>query len=116
MKCFCDNYNLKSLIKQPTCYKNPDNPTCIDLLLTNAPRNFQSTCVLETGLPDFHLMTLTVMRKSFERLQPRVINYRSYKNFSNEKFKSCLLNVLRKDFVNTVNNDNKVLKSFVISV
>ena len=26
MKCFCDNYNLKSLIKQPTCYKNPDNP------------------------------------------------------------------------------------------
>ena len=116
MKYFCDNYNLKSLIKQPTCYKNPDNPTCIDLLLTNAPRNFQSTCVLETGLPDFHLMTLTVMRKSFERLQPRVINYRSYKNFSNEKFKSCLLNELRKDFVNTVNNDNKVLKSFAISV
>ena len=50
MKCFCDNYNLKSLIKQPTCYKNPDNPTCIDLLLTNAYRSFQSTCVLEKGL------------------------------------------------------------------
>ena len=48
MKCFCDNYNLKSLIKQPTCYKNPDNPTCIDLLLTNAPSNFQSICCLET--------------------------------------------------------------------
>ena len=101
MKCICDNYNLKSLIKQRTCYQNADNPTCIDLLLTNAPRSFQSTCVLETGMSDFHLMTLTVMRKSFKKLQPRIINYRSYKNFSNEKFKSYLLNELRKeDFVN----------------
>ena len=37
MKYFRDNYNLKSLGKQPTCYKNPDRPTCIDLFLTNAP-------------------------------------------------------------------------------
>ena len=103
MKCFCDNYNLKNLIKQPTCYKNPGNPTCIDLMLSNAPRSFQSTCVLETGLPDVHLITLAVMRKSFQKLQPRIISYRSYKNFSNKKFKSCLLNELRKaDFVNNV--------------
>ena len=92
MKCFCDNYNLKSLTKQPTCYKNLDNATCIDLLLTNAPRSFPSTCVLETELSDFHLMTLTVMRKIFKKSQPRIINRRSYKNFSDEKFKSCLLN------------------------
>ena len=24
---FCDSYNLKHLIKVPTCYKNPDNPS-----------------------------------------------------------------------------------------
>ena len=68
MKCFCDNYNLKSLIKQSTCYKNPDNPTCIDLLLANAPRSFQSTCVLEKRLSDFHLMNLTVMGKIFKKV------------------------------------------------
>ena len=66
MKSFCENCNLKSLIKQPTCYKNPNKPTCIDLILTNVPRMFQSTCVLETGLSDFHLMTVTVMRKTFK--------------------------------------------------
>ena len=60
MKSFCEIYGLKNLIKQPTCYKNPDKPTCIDLILTNVPRSFQSTCVVETGLSDFHLMTLTV--------------------------------------------------------
>ena len=65
MKSFCENCNLKSLIKQPTCYKNPNKPTCIDLLLTNVPRMFQSTCVLETGLSDFHLVTVAVMRKTF---------------------------------------------------
>ena len=54
MKLFCENYNLKSLIKQPTCYKNPNKPT------TNVPRMFQSTCVLETGLSLFHLMTVII--------------------------------------------------------
>ena len=35
MKAFCDNYNLTSSTKQPTFYKNPNNPTCIDLILTH---------------------------------------------------------------------------------
>ena len=70
MKAFCDNYNLTSFIKQPTCYKNPNNPTRTDLILSNTPRSFQSTCVIETGLSDFHLITLTVMKKSFRKSPP----------------------------------------------
>ena len=62
-----DNYGLKSLIRQPTCYKIPSNPACIDLILTNAPQEFQSTCVLEIGLSDFLLMSVTVMRKIFKK-------------------------------------------------
>ena len=109
MKCFCDNYNLNSSIKQPTCYKNRYNPTSIYLMLTNAPRSFQSTSVLETGLSNFHFMTLAVMRKNFKKLQPTFVNYRSNKNFSKEKFKSCLLNELRKEgFV----NNNKGFEKF----
>ena len=103
MKAFCDNYNLTSLIKQLTCYKNPNNPTCIDLILSNTPRSFQSTCVIETGLSDFHLMTLTVMKKSFRKFHPRLINYRSYKDFSNEAFRECLLEKLSKEIFE--NND-----------
>ena len=44
MKSFCESYNLTNLIKQPTCFKNPDKPSCIDLLLTNRPKSFQTTC------------------------------------------------------------------------
>ena len=28
---FYDKYNLQNLVKDPTCYKNPSKPTCIDL-------------------------------------------------------------------------------------
>ena len=104
MKSFCENYALTNLIRQPTCYKNPDCPTCIDLMLTNVPRSFQSTCIVESGLSDFLMMTLTVMRKSFKKFQPKIINYRSYKHFQNEAFRETLLKNLSQE--NFVNNDN----------
>ena len=68
MESFCENYALKNLIRQPTRYKNLSNPACIDLILATGPDTFQSTCVVETGLSDFHLMTLTVMRKSLRNI------------------------------------------------
>ena len=58
MTNFCNSCNLNSVIKQPTCFKNPENSSCIDLTLTNKPRSFQSTCAIETGLSDFHRMTV----------------------------------------------------------
>ena len=76
ISAFSDTYDLKSLIKEPTCCKKPNKPSCIDLILTNQPRSSQHSCVIETGLSDFHKMTVTVMKTFFERLQPRVVNYR----------------------------------------
>ena len=67
MQPFCNNYSLKSLIRQLPCYKNFKKPTCIYLILTNMPSSFQGTCVIETGLSDFHLMSLTVKRKKFKK-------------------------------------------------
>ena len=105
-KAFSGNYNLTSLIKQPTCYKNPNNPTCIDVILSNTPRSFQSTCDIETGVSDFHLMTLTVIKESFRKCHPRLTNYRSYKNFSNKVFRECLLEKPSKEVF--VNNDERL--------
>ena len=50
--------------------QNPNNPTCIDLILSNTHRSFQSTCVILTGPSDFHLMALIVMKKSFRKFHP----------------------------------------------
>ena len=65
MAVFCDTYDLKCLIKEPKCYKNSENLSCIDLILTNNAKCFQSSCVVETGLSDFHRMTLTDMKTIF---------------------------------------------------
>ena len=43
---------------------SPENPTCTDLILTNHPRSFQNSTVFETGLSDFHKMTVTIMEAS----------------------------------------------------
>ena len=41
-------------------------------------------------------MVVTVMKTSFERLKPRVINYRDYKSFENKLFREDLLYELSK--------------------
>ena len=61
----CHKYDLRSLITEPTCYKNPKDPTCIDLILTSYTRSFQNSCVFQTGLSDFYKMTVTIMKPSF---------------------------------------------------
>ena len=63
MKAFCKSYNLFSLIKEPTCYKNSKYTSCIDLILTNSPHSFQNSCVTDTGLSDFHKMTLLLWKQ-----------------------------------------------------
>ena len=46
---FCNLFTLKNLIKDPTCYKNYNNPSCIDLILTNKPKIFQIPKLLKQG-------------------------------------------------------------------
>ena len=87
---FCDTYDLKCLIKEPACYKNPENPSCIDLILTSNPKCFQSLCVVETGLSDFHRMTVTVLKTTLKKFQPRIIHYKDYKHFQNDRYRDEL--------------------------
>ena len=63
-------YGLTKLVNEPTCYKNVNNPSCIDLILTNRSKSFQNTTAIETGLSDFHKMTITIMKTVFKVTQP----------------------------------------------
>ena len=86
---FKELYNLfgmKTLIRVQTCYENPANPTCIDLMLTNSDRSFQNSHTIETGLSDSHKMVVIVLKIYSQKMKARVIYYRYYGNFSNEEF------------------------------
>ena len=50
MKSFCQIHNLKNLLDKPTGYKTPTNLVCVDLIMTNGPRNYQKSYTFETGL------------------------------------------------------------------
>ena len=60
---------------------------------------------LETGLSDFHKMTLTVMKVFYKKQKPTIITYRSYKNFSNEVFMADVENRISQ-----VTSENKDLE------
>ena len=52
MTTFCQIHNLKSLTNEPTCYKNPNKPSWIDLIMTNRPKNFHALLK-----PDYQIST-----------------------------------------------------------
>ena len=94
MSSFCEIYHLTDIIKQPSCFKNPSNPSCIDLFLTNNANCFQKSSVFETGLSDFHQLIVTVMKWHILKQQAKIIKYRNYKGFNETKFRSELTDIL----------------------
>ena len=100
------------MIKKRTCYKNHENPTCIDLTLTNTSGYFQHSDVFETGIYDFHsLITTQLIKSAFkERYQRLCIsrlqkfdnaNFRDVNNFAFDQFdlsnfKETIFNIFDK--------------------
>ena len=101
---FCDTYDFKCLIKEATCHKNPENPSCVGLILINNPKCFQSSCVGETGLSDLYRMTITVMKTTFKKFQSTIIHYRDYKHFQNYRYRGELTEKLS----NIVSENNSI--------
>ena len=43
---------------------------------------------MEAGLSDFHKVTVIILETKFERLKPKIIHYRNYKRFLNDRFEN----------------------------
>ena len=106
LRNFCDLYKMKNLVRDPTCFKNPNNPSCINLFLTNCSRSFQDTHIIQTGLTNFHKMNLTVLKMYFTKQKHETIFYRNYKKIDNLKFKEALNRELMKHCLNDIDYEN----------
>ena len=111
---FCDLNGLRNLINVPTCYKNSDNPSSIDLILMNRPSYFQHSTVLKTGLSDFHLLTITEFKTNIHKRESKIIKYLDYKNFDNNKFRSEILrcNFDYTDLRNFIKTDLSIFNKY----
>ena len=122
MKEFCSLNGLKNIINEPTCYKN-SGKTCIDLILPNQRTSCHHSTVLETGLSDFHLLTVTEFKMNFQKCNPHIITYRNYKNYDNDAFRSeiqsfCSLNktdlgLLKDSIFCIINKHASIRKKYV---
>ena len=126
MNEFCEMYNLKNLIREPTCFKSYANPSSIDLILTNKYKSFISSQVVETGLSDHHKLTISVLRMFVKKQSPLCIKYRDYKHFDNLRFNNELSKKLEQVnpadlcydmfeniFMNILNKNAKVKKKYL---
>ena len=103
MTSCCTFFKLRSIVKQPTCCKNPENPSCIDLFITNCPRSFLNTSLYETGLSDFHKLVVTICEQVLNHclINSDVYSKKRLNDFNTDDvtmdiFKMTFLNVLNK--------------------
>ena len=73
-----EDYDLSNLINKPTYYQS-NNPTCIDLILTNKKNLFKLSDTFETGLPDHHKLISTILKSGRFKEKPKDKIYRSYR-------------------------------------
>ena len=84
--------------------------TLNDYILTNHPKSFHSSSVYETGLSDFHKLTLTVLKTFHVKHKPKIIQYRDFNHFDNASFRELSLkNVLPGEFEKSKYISSKVL-------
>ena len=84
----CDQFSLKNMINDFTCYKNCDNPSLVDVCLLNNPNRFLSSfnLVQEAGFSDFHSLIGIVTRLHCDIFKPRRVVYRCMKHFDPNNF------------------------------
>ena len=82
---FMDSYNFTNMVRDPTCFKS-NNPTSIDLILTNGKGNLKSTTTAEKEVSDFHAMILTAITGGFVKRGPRIKIYRDNESYKPDIF------------------------------
>ena len=100
MKEFCNLNGPKNLINKLKCLNNSEKSTCIDLILTNRPTYFQYSTVLEAGLSNYYLLTVTEFKMRFQKRKRHITEeytYWDYKKYNNDAFRSVSQSVCSND-------------------
>lgn len=95
IKSFCDTYQIKQLITEPTRITQ-FSKTLIDVIFTNEPRRIVSSGVRHLGISDHSLIfAIRKFSKGSDNFanKNKYHNYRCFKHFDPEKFREELANI-----------------------
>ena len=66
---FLFEINTKNIVNNYTRYKSVENPSFINLVITNSPLSYQNTITISADLSDFYKMVITVLKTEFAKLK-----------------------------------------------
>ena len=96
---FLYQHDLENYVKDKTWFKNANNPSTIDLFLTNNSLAFQNTTTTFTGLSDCNKLVLTVLKTTFSKNKPKELFYQDYKKFNFSDFNDKLKIIFSRNTV-----------------
>ena len=66
---------LYNHMKHKTFWKS-EHGSCIDLIISNRKFSVFNTVTFETGLSDHHSLIYCMLKTTFVKLPPKIVNYR----------------------------------------
>ena len=85
LKIFLEDNSCVNLIKYNTCFKSTPG-SCIDLILTNKPKSFQNSGVMETGVSDHYALIFSFLKTTYTKMPSSKLQCRNYKKFEVHSF------------------------------
>ena len=85
LETFLEDNSFVNLVKSNACFKSKPG-SCIDLILTNNPKGFQNSGVMESGISDHHALIFSFLKTTFTKMPPNELQYRNYKKFEVHSF------------------------------
>ena len=96
---FLYSHEFTSINRNPTRYKNPNNASCIDHILTNSPKCCFKRETVFTGLSDFHKLVLSLFNLYFSKAKAKEMLYSNIRDFNENNFNRDLQNRLSAQYV-----------------
>ena len=96
-----ESYNLKNIIKGATCFKSINNPSLIDVILTNKPKSLAGHLNCHIGMSDFHNFICSSSKFNVTTIEKTKVKYRSFRNFCERSFLHDVCSLTTDDCVYT---------------
>ena len=111
LKDLCISLDIHNLVSTPTFYKS-NSGTLVDVCLVSKPFRFKTTLNQDCCLSDFQNFICVTTKLSLSKRQPRIIQYRSYKNFVEELFVIDLC-ILSQTMMHYSHNDDVCVETLI---
>ena len=89
LEIFMSAFKLKCMIDKPICFRS-ENPSYIDLIQPNKKEQFKHSEVIQAGISDHQIFTVTTLKSQLVKGNAETKIYRDYSRFPMDAFKEDL--------------------------